>query len=112
MDTTSSSFLYTPVYVISLSSRQGFEYMWQLLGAANLYNPTHSSFQVFLDKVHDLHVAKAHRWRINYLGYAGEQIFRNASTEIIVDLLCLRWQVKRACARQGATRDTCQFQRI
>ena len=73
VDTTSSSFLYTPVYVVSLSSSQGFKYMWQLLGAANQYNPTHSSFQVFLDKVHDLQVAQTHQWQINYFGYAGVQ---------------------------------------
>jgi hypothetical protein len=30
----------------------GFKYMWQLIGAANVYMPKKNSFEVFLDKVY------------------------------------------------------------
>jgi hypothetical protein len=69
VDTSAAGFSSTPVYVTSLG---GTGSMWSTSGGSSVYDPTSTSFKIYLRWIdgHDIDpaLADSKKWHINWIG--------------------------------------------
>ena len=68
IDATKHHYLFTPQYITSLVNEDPLPL--QITGASAVYDTSKAGFRVYILDARGVKFAKAHSWRVNYLGYA------------------------------------------
>ena len=67
VDTAQGHFGATPPYLSSVSGRS---HHWMVTGAASIYDPSKSSFRMYLDNTQSAAFASSFDWKVTFIAFA------------------------------------------